>query len=38
MFTRIVELTAKAGKQRALTGVINEKVIPILKKQTGFCG
>jgi quinol monooxygenase YgiN len=36
MFTRIVELTAKTGKQRELTSVVNDKVVPILKKQTGF--
>jgi quinol monooxygenase YgiN len=36
MFTRIVELTAKTGKQRELTSAVNDKVVPILKKQTGF--
>ena len=36
MFTRIVELTAKNGKQRELTRVVDDKVVPILKKQTGF--
>jgi len=36
MFTRIVELTAKTGKQRELTRVVDDKVVPILKKQTGF--
>jgi len=36
MFSRIVELTAKTGKQHELTSVVNDKVVPILKKQTGF--
>ena len=36
MFTRIVELTAKTGKQRQLTRVVDDKVVPILKNQTGF--
>ena len=36
MFTRIVEVTAKSGKVRELTIIINDKVLPILKKQTGF--
>ena len=36
MFSRIVELTAKTGKQRELTSVFNDKVVPILKKQTAF--
>jgi hypothetical protein len=36
MFTRIVELTAKTGKQRQLTRVVHDKGVPILKKQTGF--
>ena len=36
MFTRIVEVTAKSGKVRELTTIINDKVLPILKKQTGF--
>jgi quinol monooxygenase YgiN len=36
MFTRIVELTSKTGKQRELTSVVHDKVVPILKKQTGF--
>lgn len=36
MFTRTVEVTAKSGKARELTNTINEKVLPILKKQKGF--
>jgi heme-degrading monooxygenase HmoA len=36
MFTRIVELTSKPGKAKELSNTITEKVVPILKKQTGF--
>ena len=36
MFTRIVELTSKSGKAKELTNTINEKVLPILEKQSGF--
>ena len=36
MFTRIVELTTKSGKNKELSDTINEKVLPILKKQKGF--
>ena len=36
MFTRIVELTSKPGKNRQLSDTINDKVLPILKKQKGF--
>ena len=36
MFTRVVEITCKSGKARELSSTINEKVLPILKKQTGF--
>jgi len=36
MFTRIVELTAKPGKNKQLSDIINDKVLPILKKQKGF--
>jgi heme-degrading monooxygenase HmoA len=38
MFTRIVEITAKAGKSHELANTIHEKVLPILKKQSGFVG
>lgn len=36
MYTRVVELTSKSGKAKELSNTINEKVLPILKKQTGF--
>ncbi len=36
MFTRTVEVTTKPGKARDLSTLINEKVLPILNKQTGF--
>ena len=36
MFTRIVELTTKPGKNRQLADAIDDKVLPILKKQKGF--
>lgn len=36
MFTRVVEVTSKSGKARELTNIIHEKVLPILRKQTGF--
>ena len=36
MFTRTVELTTKSGKARELANTINDKVLPILKKQIGF--
>lgn len=36
MFTRVVELTSKSGKSKELANSINEKVLPILKKQPGF--
>ena len=36
MFTRIVELTAKPGKTGQLADTIDDKVLPILKKQKGF--
>lgn len=36
MFTRVVEINCKHGKTRELTDTINEKVVPILKKQRGF--
>jgi len=36
MFTRTVEVTTKPGKARDLTNLINDKVLPILNKQTGF--
>jgi quinol monooxygenase YgiN len=36
MYTRVVELTTKPGKAREVTETINDKVLPILKKQAGF--
>ncbi len=36
MFTRIVEVTAKAGKARELSRTIDDKVISILRGQPGF--
>ncbi len=36
MFTRVVEITTKPGKARELCSTVNEKVLPILKKQPGF--
>jgi heme-degrading monooxygenase HmoA len=36
MFTRVVELTSKPGKNKQLADTIDEKVLPILKKQKGF--
>jgi len=36
MFTRVVEINAKSGKASELAATIHEKVLPILKKQTGF--
>ena len=36
MFTRVVELTTKPGKNKQLADTINDKVLPILKRQRGF--
>jgi heme-degrading monooxygenase HmoA len=36
MYTRVVELTAKPGKARELCTLIDNKILPILKKQAGF--
>ena len=36
MFTRIVELSSKPGKSHLLAETINDKILPILKKQKGF--
>jgi heme-degrading monooxygenase HmoA len=36
MFTRIVELITKPGKNKQLSDTINDKALPILKKQKGF--
>ena len=36
MYTRVVEITSKPGNSLELASTIQEKVLPILKKQTGF--
>jgi quinol monooxygenase YgiN len=36
MFTRIVEITSKAGKAREVTRTVSDRVLSILKKQPGF--
>jgi heme-degrading monooxygenase HmoA len=36
MFTRTVEVTPKSGKAREVANIINDKGLPILKKQKGF--
>lgn len=36
MFTRVVEINAKSGKANELANTIQEKILPILKKQKGF--
>ena len=36
MFTRLVEINTKYGKTREVADVIQERVLPILKKQQGF--
>ena len=36
MYTRLVEITSKSGKARELCNTIENKVLPILKKQKGF--
>ena len=36
MYTRVVELTTRSGTARELTTLINDKILPILKKQAGF--
>jgi heme-degrading monooxygenase HmoA len=36
MFTRVVEMRCKSGKNEEFARVANEKVMPILKRQPGF--
>ena len=36
MFTRVVEIHTKTGKARDFNATLNEKVLPILKKESGF--
>jgi hypothetical protein len=38
MLTRVVELVSKSGKSRELSSVINEKIVPILKKTSRVRG
>ncbi len=36
MFTRVVEVITKPGKSHELASTIHEKIIPILRQQSGF--
>jgi len=36
MFTRVVEITSKAGKARDVSRTVSDKVLSILKNQPGF--
>ena len=36
MFTRVVAIHTKPGKARELSSTVNEKVLPLLRKQPGF--
>jgi len=36
MFTRVVEITSKAGKARDVARTVSDKVLSILKNQPGF--
>ena len=36
MYTRVVEINSKPGKARELCSTIDDKVLPILRKQAGF--
>ena len=36
MFTRLVEINTKYGRTREVADIIQDKVLPILKKQQGF--
>jgi heme-degrading monooxygenase HmoA len=36
MFTRVVEITTKSGKSHEVANTINEKILPILRQQSGF--
>jgi len=36
MFTRVVDIRTKQGKNREFSTILNEKVLPILRKQPGF--
>ena len=36
MFTRVLEFTAKQGKAKEVAKALDDKVMPILKNQSGF--
>ncbi len=36
MFTRVVECRTKTGKARDFSNTLNEKILPMLRKQPGF--
>ncbi len=36
MFTRLVEVRTKSGKAKDFSTTLDDKVLPLLKKQTGF--
>ena len=36
MYTRLVEINAKFGKTHEVTEIIQEKILPMLKRQNGF--
>lgn len=36
MFTRVVEITSKSGKERELCNTIDDQILPILKRQAAF--
>lgn len=36
MFTRVVDVRTKTGKTKEFSTILNEKVLPILRKQPGF--
>ena len=36
MFTRVVQLQTRAGKAKEFSTTLNEKVLPILRRQPGF--
>lgn len=36
MFTRVVEITTKAGKSHDVANTIDEKILPFLRQQPGF--
>jgi heme-degrading monooxygenase HmoA len=36
MYTRLVEIASKSGKALELCNTVEEKILPVLKKQAGF--